>query len=115
VVRRAKGVGDDVVACSVLTGSRMPDWSIEEILAVHFRMHQAEGELFRGVLVRAARACKLRVLEVPEKHLAVDAAHALGDVSKEIAALGKMVGPPWGKDQKDAALAALLALGSRGN
>jgi len=26
----------------------MPDWSIEEILGVHFRMHKAEGVLFRS-------------------------------------------------------------------
>jgi hypothetical protein len=25
----------------------MPDWSIEEILALHFRMHNAEGVLSR--------------------------------------------------------------------
>jgi len=29
---------------------------------------------------------------------------------KELAVLGKSVGPPWGRDQKDAALAALVAL-----
>jgi len=33
----------------------MPDWSTDEILAVHFRMHKAEGELFRDALVRAGR------------------------------------------------------------
>jgi len=34
----------------------MPDWSTDEILAVHVRMHKAEGELFRDVLVaRRAR------------------------------------------------------------
>jgi hypothetical protein len=29
---------------------------------------------------------------------------------KTIAALGKSVGPPWGKDQKEATLAAMIAL-----
>jgi len=29
---------------------------------------------------------------------------------KRIAMLGKSMGPPWGKDQKDAALAAMVAL-----
>ena len=28
----------------------------------------------------------------------------------EVAGLGKSVGPPWGKDQKSAALAAMVAL-----
>ena len=39
----------------------MPDWSVEEILAVHFRMHKAEGVLFRDALVEAANACGLAV------------------------------------------------------
>jgi hypothetical protein len=34
-------------------------------------------------------------------------------VKQTIASLGKSVGPPWGKDQKDAALAALIALRGR--
>jgi hypothetical protein len=114
-VHRAEGAGHEVVACSVLAGAGMPDWTVEEILAVHFRMHQAEGELFRDVLVRGARACKLELFEIPEKRLAEEAGRALGSVSKEIAALGKSIGPPWGRDQKDAALAALLALKKRGN
>src|SRR5260370_11709532 len=29
----------DVVACAVLTPNPMPDWTTDEILAVHFRMH----------------------------------------------------------------------------
>jgi hypothetical protein len=29
---------------------------------------------------------------------------------QQLNALGKSVGPPWGKDQKDAALAAMIAL-----
>jgi hypothetical protein len=29
---------------------------------------------------------------------------------KEIATIGKEAGAPWGKDQKDAALAAMIAL-----
>jgi len=31
-------------------------------------------------------------------------------LASTMATLGKSVGPPWGKDQKDAALAALVAL-----
>jgi hypothetical protein len=116
---RAQESGHEVVACAVLVGSGMPDWSVEEILAVHFRMHQAEGELFRDVLVRAARACRLELLEIPEKRLAAEAERALripaARLAKEVSALGKSVGPPWGKDQKDAALAALVALRSRGS
>jgi hypothetical protein len=44
----------------------MPDWTTDEILAVHFRMHKAEGVLFQSALVRAAEKCKLNTLPVLE-------------------------------------------------
>jgi hypothetical protein len=99
----------------VLVGTGMPDWSTDEILAVHVRMHKAEGELFRDVLVAGARACDLRVTTLPDKS-ALDAAAKMLGVSRErldasLARLGKSAGPPWGKDQKEAAAAALAALG----
>ena len=105
---------NDVVGCGVLVGNPMPEWSVEEILAVHFRMHQAEGVLFRDALVHAARTCELEVIEVPEKTLLSYAEKRLktpgADLTQTIASIGKLAGPPWGKDQKDAALAALVAL-----
>jgi hypothetical protein len=105
---------NEVAACAVLVADPMPDWSTDEILAVHFRMHKAEGVLFRDALVRAAKACGLRLVAVPEKLLTKHAERVLGTpvsaLVKTITALGKSVGPPWGKDQKDAALAALVAL-----
>jgi hypothetical protein len=116
-VKREQGRGNEVTACAVLVVDPMPDWSVEEILAVHFRMHKAEGVLFRDALVRAARACGVGLVEIPEKLLTPHAESAIGtpasSLTKEIARLGKSAGPPWGKDQKDAALAALVALQSR--
>jgi hypothetical protein len=113
-VERERGRGNDVAGCAVLVGDPMPDWSVEEILAVRFRMHKAEGVLFRDALVRAAEGCGLRLVAVPEKLLAKLAGQVLrtpaGGLQKQIAALGKSEGPPWGKDRKDAALAALVAL-----
>jgi hypothetical protein len=116
-VRRERERGNEVTACAVLAGNPMPDWSIEEILAVHFRMHKAEGALFRDALARAATACGLRLVTIPEKLLAEHAEEALGPTMnglvKNLATLGKSVGPPWGRDQKDSALAALVALQAR--
>lgn len=113
-VRRARAAGHEVAACAVLLGEPMPDWTVDEILAVHFRMHKAEGALFRDALVRAAGACRLRLLGIPEKQLDEQAERALAtsvnSLRKTVASLGKSVGPPWGKDQKDAALAAMIAL-----
>lgn len=113
-VKREQERKNEVTACAVLVGNPMPDWSIAEILAVHFRMHKAEGFLFRDALVHAAKAHGLRLVAIPEKLLMKQAESALGSpgsrLEKKVAALGKSVGPPWGKDQKEAALAAMIAL-----
>ena len=115
--QRARGAGHQVAACGVLTVDPMPDWTVDEILAVHFRMHKAEGVLFRDALVRAARACGLKCTEILEKQLDQQAeavlATPLSHLRKTLASLGKAAGPPWGKDQKDAALAAMIALGRK--
>jgi hypothetical protein len=113
-IKRVRANGFEVAGCGLLSGSAMPHWSVDEILAVHFRMHQAEGVLFRDVLARAATRCDLKLVEVPEKSLAQRAEAVLGEPLRNVMAkidlLGKSVGPPWGKDQKDAALAAMIAL-----
>jgi hypothetical protein len=112
--QRARGAGHQIAACGVLTVDPMPEWTVEEILAVHFRMHKAEGVLFRDALVRASRACGLTCIEILEKQLDQRAeavlATPLTDLRKTLASLGKAAGPPWGKDQKDASLAAMIAL-----
>ena len=116
-VKRAREAGHEVAACAILMGNPMPDWSVDEILSVHFRMHKAEGVLFRDALAEAAGSCDLKLVRVPEKELDEQAERALAtsvaSLRKTIASLGKSVGPPWGKDQKDAALAAMIALQGR--
>ena len=113
-VKRAREGGFEVRACGLLVGNPMPNWSVDEILAVHFRMHKAEGVLFREVLAQATKSCDLKLVTIPEKRLLEHAEAALAitpsSLSTKIAMLGKSVGAPWGKDQKDAALAALIAL-----
>ena len=113
-VKRESSRKNELVGCSILVGAAMPDWNTDEILAVHFRMHKAEGVLFQNALVRAAERCKLNTLRILEKELMAQASSHLGVRSdalvKTIAGLGKPIGPPWGEDQKDAALVALMAL-----
>jgi hypothetical protein len=117
-LKRQQELGNEVVGCAVLVGSPMPDWTVEQILAVHFRMHQAEGVLFRDALIEAAKLCELRLVTLREKTLLQEAAKILrkppADLLKTIGSFGKAAGPPWGKDQKDAALAALVALSAEG-
>jgi hypothetical protein len=116
-LQRARAAGHEIAACAILASEPMPDWSVDEILAVHFRMHKAEGVLFRDALVRAADACGLRLVAIPEKVMTEHAERVLATpvsaLRKRIATLGKSVGSPWGKDQKDAALAAMIGLQGR--
>ena len=114
VLKLEREAGHEVMACAVLLSDPMPDWTVDEILAVHFRMHKAEGVLFRDALARAAGACGIRLVGIPEKQLDEHAERALttsiSSLRKTIASLGKSVGAPWGKDQKNASLAAMIAL-----
>ena len=113
-VKRETGRKNEIDSCAVLVSDPMPDWTTEQILAVHFRMHKAEGVLFKEALVAAAGNCGLKSVPIPEKLLTKHAETTLGSsidqLANIVAALGKSVGPPWGKDQKEAALAALVAL-----
>lgn len=113
-VKRLSSLKYEITACAVLVPDPMPEWGAKEILAVHFRMHKAEGVLFPDALCRAAKTCGLPLAAVPEKHLEEYAEKALkipfAKAAEKIAVLGKSVGPPWGKDQKNATLAAMTAL-----
>jgi hypothetical protein len=113
-VERARSAGHSVVACAVVMPAPMPQWTIEQILAVHVRMHKAEGVLFPAALAHAASECCLQLLAIPEKELDARAESALARAQHAVAAiiarLGKSVGPPWGADQKKSALAATIAL-----
>ena len=112
--KRCRDAGHEPAGCGVLVGNGMPGWSTEEIIAVHVRMHVAEGELFRDVLVAGARANKLRLVTLPDKTAFENAAKDLkikpAQLDAILAALGKSAGPPWQKFQREAAAAALAAL-----
>jgi hypothetical protein len=105
-LERARAAKLAVETCAVLAGTPMPAWTIEEIRAVHFRMHKAEGLMWSDAILAAATACGLASVAVPEKTLAAQPKRA----AERIARLGKTLGPPWGADQKQAAHAAWLAL-----
>jgi len=116
-VKRCKAAGHEVAGCGVLVGTGMPEWTTDEILAVHVRMHKAEGELFRTVLVEGARECGLEPATLPDKTALDTAAKKLGltraKFDAQLAAIGKAAGPPWAQYQREAAAAALVALRAR--
>ena len=113
-IKREQKRDNEVIGCGVLVTEPMPDWSVDEILSVHFRMHKAEGVLFRDALTQAAKANELTIVQISEKTVTEYAAKALkisaDELNESIRLLGKAVGPPWGKDQKEAALAAAVVL-----
>ena len=113
-VKRASAAGHDVQGCGVLVGTGMPAWSTDDILAVHVRMHKAEGEMFRDILVAAAREQGFEPVTLPDKTALDAAARKLGikraKLDAQLAALGKAAGSTWGAHQKEAAAAALAAL-----
>jgi hypothetical protein len=78
----------------------MPD-DVSRILASHPLMHMAEGQLYRDAILDAAAALDLPVVCIPAKQLMAE-----GD-AEWLAAQGRALGPPWRKDEKLAALAAL--------
>ncbi len=112
LVERSKKGGHQIVGCAVLIGTPMPDWTVDQIRSVHVRMHKAEGVLFPEALTSAAEACGLNVVAIPEKTLDARAEESLdlANAMATIAALGKAAGPPWGRDQKTATLAAMIVL-----
>src|SRR5262249_18636204 len=64
--------------------------NLDEVLVSHPRIHTAEGCFYRDVL---REACPVPVYVVPPSSL-------------EPSKVGKLAAPPWGRDQKLAALAA---------
>jgi hypothetical protein len=84
------------------------------ILASHALIHGAEGDHFRNALSAAAERNGLTVYRTPARALenhAVDRLHLpLPGVLDTVKGLGRQVGPPWGADQKKAALLAWTLL-----
>jgi len=87
-----------VVAAGVVVGNGKLPGSLEAIVRSHPLVHAAEGDLFRRVFGRASADLGLAVTTVRVRDLA---GHER---------ISRPAGSPWGKDEKDAAVAALLAL-----
>jgi hypothetical protein len=87
-------IARDVGACAIVAKRGDPG-ELDEILAAHPRIHLAEGCFYRDVL---RDACTVPVHVVPPSEL-------------DVSAVGKLSAPPWGRDQKLAALAAWSVMG----
>ncbi|HKV38291.1 MAG TPA: hypothetical protein VJX67_03695 [Blastocatellia bacterium] len=103
-----------VIGCGILLGSGRPLGTLESTLASHTLIHTAEGELYRGALLAAARSSRLAITSLKERELFERAAAALGlpeeELQSRISEMGRPLGPPWTQDQKHATLIAWMAL-----
>jgi hypothetical protein len=106
--------GYRVHSLGILDSSGRTGASLEAILASHALIHTADGNHFRSAIAAAAEQCGLRVRRVAAKDLEQRASAALRlsahEIHRTLVAFGKQVGPPWGVDQKNAALLAWTQL-----
>ncbi|HEY0747529.1 MAG TPA: hypothetical protein VGD63_12570 [Steroidobacteraceae bacterium] len=88
--------------------------SLSAILASHAAIHGAEGDHFRSALSAGAERNGLSVNRTPARTLDNHAVQRLrlplARVLDTVNGLGRQVGPPWGADQKKAALLAWTLL-----
>jgi hypothetical protein len=79
-------------------------------------MHGSEGEQYRRGIVEAANDLGLPVVRISPTALADRVAELHGwtpeRTTEELASARAAIGPPWQQDHKQAALAAVTALGA---
>jgi hypothetical protein len=117
-VAQLRRSGYEVLSCGILLGSGRLGATLAETLASHLLIHTAEGELFRGAIIHAGELLRLPIVGVKEREIYARGAAELSlsgeSLRCRMASMGKVLGPPWGEDQKLSALVAWLALRIQG-
>jgi len=115
LAQELSGRGYRATSVGILESSGRKGTSLAAILASHALIHTADGDHFRKALAAAAERNGLTVSGLPARDLDAEAVKGLGRpvprLRQAIVAMGRQVGPPWGADQKSAALLAWLLLG----
>jgi hypothetical protein len=118
VIAELKATGYRVAGAGVASDARRLPTDILEILASHPLVHAAEGQLFREALAGAAELRSLPVTRFLQQDLYEQAAAQIGMTNESLRAqltgLGRALGSPWQRDEKEAAAAAWLALACSG-
>jgi hypothetical protein len=108
------GQGYRVGSAGILDSSGRKGSSLRSILSSHALIHSADGDHFRNALAAAAGQLGLAVHRIPARDLGAQAETGLHRPERELTIvvmqMGKQAGPPWGADQKKAALLAWLLL-----
>src|SRR5437667_3650490 len=117
VVRELARREGRIVGAAILLASGRPLPTLSKILASHALIHAAEGEFFREAFSKACEDLNLAVTGFRERELdqcvLTTFGKAAAQTQRQISTLGRFLGPPWTKDQKTAALAALLVLANQ--
>jgi hypothetical protein len=108
------GLDAEVIAAGMAAAAEKKLPPLESILRSHPLVHAAEGELYRRVFAAASAALGAPAARVPAdglpRRIAAAASLTPAKVTAHLAEMGKASGKPWAADQKQAALAAWLAL-----
>jgi len=114
VVSELRGRQYRVVGSGVLLASGRPLPPLAKILASHALIHAAEGEFFRDAFTKACEGLDISVTGFRERDLDECIRTTFGRgaarIQQQISTLGRSLGPPWTRDQKSSALAALIVL-----
>jgi hypothetical protein len=77
-------------------------------------IHTAEGEFFRTAIRNACARLRISVEAIRERELdermQATFGNSAGRLQRQLETAGRSIGPPWTKDHKTAALAALITL-----
>jgi hypothetical protein len=116
-----RSAGHTIDAVSVAVDESGPDivnTPLADLLDSHTRIHAAENALYREALASAAADRGAAVFRYPSRSLAEAARTALrlspDQIARRLDIWGRLVGRPWRRHHKDAALAAWLALAAGG-
>jgi len=114
VIREIEGRDFRIAGAAVILASGRPLPPLAKVLAAHPLIHTAEGQFFRNSIRNACERLKLSIEAIRERELEERGKTIFGNsasrVHLRIESAGKSIGPPWTKDQKIAALGALMIL-----
>lgn len=114
LLETALAAGVEPAGAGILDSSGRTGGTLEAILASHALIHTADGHHFREALGAACEALNLPTRRIRQRDLPGEAARALkrppSALTAAVTRLGRDAGPPWGADQKGAALIAWMLL-----
>lgn len=103
-----------IAGAALLLASGQPLPPLAKILGAHPLIHTAEGEFFRTAIRNACVRLNISLEAMRERDVGERTKAAYGNlaglVQRRLETAGKAIGPPWTKDHKAAALAALILL-----